>query len=421
MNTRKISLAITLAMSIFSPAQAEQTTANEKSIQALISLTLSRNPKIFANNQEKFARQQETQAAEAQFFPTPSASIEKADNRPRLALNERTDNIRIVQPVFTGGRLTAGLERATAAENIANINIESARLTLSEEVIDTVSSLKNAEEKTQVLEKSLKKHSQYLEMVRRRATEGQSSQADVLLAENRWLAVKADLLGLNNEQALQRIRLKQLCQCNNEEIEVTLQHKAMVNPNLEQLEQLSLENSTTLKRIDQELLILQALEKEALSAYSPQVSLRAEHSRGNFTGPDNSVFLNINVSLGAGSSQLRSINAAEFRTQGKYQERDAEAQAVSRTVQSFFQFLETSLQRQALQQSSHESAMAVMLASERLYLSGRKSWQELMNSAREAYQAETLVVDAKISAWQVQQKLLVTSQSLDVYLSQNRP
>jgi hypothetical protein len=44
-----------------------------------------------------------------------------------------------------------------------------------------------------------------------------------------------------------------------------------------------------------------------------------------------------------------------------------------------------------------------------------------MNSAREAYQAETLVVDAKISAWQVQQKLLVTSQSLDVYLSQNRP
>jgi len=65
--------------------------------------------------------------------------------------------------------------------------------------------------------------------------------------------------------------------------------------------------------------------------------------------------------------------------------------------------------------------MAVMLASERLSLSGRKSWQELMNSAREAYQAETLVVDAKISAWQAQQKLLVTSQSLDVYLSQHRP
>jgi adhesin transport system outer membrane protein len=258
-------------------------------------------------------------------------------------------------------------------------------------------------------------------MVRRRAKEGQSALADVFLAENRFLSVKTDLLSTINEYELQRIFLKKLCLCGNEDINLPHGKQPSQDLNLTELEEKSHEFSLNLQRIDQELLILKAQEKESVAAYSPQVSLRTEHTRGDLTGADNNVFLSVNFSLGAGSAQWNAIEAARLRTEAKYQERDVEVLTLTRTIQSLFQQLETAKQRQTLQQASFDSAFAVMQASERLYLSGRKSWQELMNSAREAYQAEALVVDTKVNIWQITQRILVASRPLDVYLGELNP
>ncbi len=389
----------------------------------LISLALQRNPQILSIEKEQMARGFETQAAKSQWLPSPSISVEKGHDRPRLSLNQKTETFRLSQPIYTGGRLTAGLKKSQAAEQTTYFARQTALIRLSETLLETIGGLATAHQKKQSFEESEEKHLQYLALVSRRARLGQSAKADVSLAESRLLAVQADLLAARNEIELQKIRLKNLCQCNDEEISALDIHSLLqyvsqpntANKDIE-IENQALQISPMIKRMEQEQQITEALELEAKSVFYPQVSLRMDHTRGDNTGTDNILFLNVNLAIGAGLSAFQTLSAAQERVQGKSMEIEAEKINALQTIQSLLLIEKTTKTREILLKEAFATASSVMQASERLFLSGRKSWQELLNAARENYNAEVQFIDARVSTWIVNQKIALNSTPIEHFI-----
>jgi outer membrane protein TolC len=69
-------------------------------------------------------------------------------------------------------------------------------------------------------------------------------------------------------------------------------------------------------------------------------------------------------------------------------------------------------------QQSLEAADAYLKSSEIQFDNGRRSWQELMNSAREKAQLRVQLADTRAQAWLAKQRLHLNSLGLDAYLAQ---
>ena len=75
-----------------------------------------------------------------QFFPTPSATMETARTRDTDRLyqgDSRVATLRLQQPVWTGGRLTAGVQKAQASLAASETSLEETRQQLALRVVQS--------------------------------------------------------------------------------------------------------------------------------------------------------------------------------------------------------------------------------------------------------------------------------------------
>jgi len=119
----------------------------------------------------------------------------------------------------------------------------------------------------------------------------------------------------------------------------------------------------------------------------PEIYLRAEHLINDFntagTTPRSRIFVGMSGSTGAGLSMLSQQQTAEATLRAKQARLKAAQQSVEQSLDSLMTN-EDSIQRRL---QSLTSAMATTEAVAdsygRQFLAGRKSWQEVMNAARE--------------------------------------
>ena len=88
-----------------------------------LSHVVKQHPSVQAALNQIESARQDLAGAKWQFGPTPSIGSEK-NNRPANSLTDsRTNFARLQQPLWTGGRLTAQLDRAQAQETIVLIHL----------------------------------------------------------------------------------------------------------------------------------------------------------------------------------------------------------------------------------------------------------------------------------------------------------
>lgn len=376
--------------------------AGPMGVADLTQATLTHHPALRGVTAKTEAAQLSVDAAKWQFWPTPSIGFERFQSgREPGAQGDKTIGVlRLQQPLWTGGRLTAGLQKAESGALQAEAEAQEVKQTLAARVITSWSEAVVAMRKLEAQRKSLERHERLLHMVERRLAEGASAQSDAALARSRIELLQADvqLLQAQRDSALDRLKLLTGRPLSAKDLAWAHEAQPVVRLTLSDLVDRAKTLSPQLQKTLQATEVARADVGLAKASLLPEVALRYEHQNGNFSVANaantNRVFVTLNSALGAGLSSLSGVNAAVAQLMAAQEQIAEQEQAIAEQVQLDFTLVQAAQARIRGLASATQASADVLDSYERQFLAGRKQWLDLMNAAREQAQTESQLADA---------------------------
>ena len=364
--------------------------------------SLQTHPSVLTQVRQVDVSRADLRVAEQQFFPTPSVSLEQVSPSsadPSYRGDKQLQLYRLQQPLWTAGRLTAGLDKSQASIDVSSANLADARLQLSFRVLQAWSDWVNATRKVEAVQESLVAHRRLDAILKRRIQEGASAPTEQILTESRLQQTQAQLELMQSQTRLARLRLEQLMgrPVNAQELPQPL--PPYITESIDLMQANALKYFPAYVRGQAQLRSQEAEWQERKADLYPEVYVRAEHQRGNYAFADmpsvNRVFVGLSSRLGAGLTTGMQLDSIAKRRDVLLSDLENVERTLREQVQTEWIQLTTSIQRLPSLRQSLESARMTAQAWDRQFLAGRKSWMEVMNTVRELLQADLDVVDAE--------------------------
>ena len=290
-----------------------------------------------------------------------------------------------------------------------------------------VADLANIEGRVQAWQSGLRVTEKLLGLVQRRADEGLSTQSDVSLAQSRRSAVLADreLARTQQDAALQKLQ-----SLSGESLHAPLSPAgkpaklqsygaSFSSETLQSLVMTAHAADPTLARLQAEVQQLQAESNKARASLWPTLQLRIEQRQGNSSGHSHRVMLGLESQWGAGLANLSGIQASQQRLIARRSDIQARERRLTEQVQSDWQLLRATEARLKTLADAVGSSEVVAESWGRQFLAGKKSWQDVMNAAREATQTQIQLIDAQAVADVTSWRLAVLTLGLDEVAGQS--
>jgi len=377
-------------------AQADQAVSEPQAaaslgLRQLLQMAVETHPTIASARSEQQSAQSMIEAARMQFWPAPGVQTDSLSGRSATVF-------RLTQPLWTGGRLTADLRLSELRELRSREAISDAQNTLATRVANTAQSyLLNAGRRI-AQERNVVTLNELLRMIERRNQAEVSAAADVNMVRTRLAQAQADLQSF---RALEHSALAQLGSAIGRPLqpgEIELPPAPPRPPMLARLLERALQDNPRqrLTEIDTRLAAIEIDRTRA--AMWPTVSLRLERQVGDYLGSaaaGNRVFVSMQYAPGSGLSLGSQIEAAERHLSAVQGTAEAGRRDISERVEAEWRDLESSQRRLPELQRSREGAAEVLASNRRLFVSGRRSWIDLLNSVREIAQAEQAEAEAR--------------------------
>jgi len=389
-------LKVVIFLSLFSINTSAQKLEN------LIALALSSNPLTKSQQSLVESAKVGVDSAKWQFYPTPSVSVEMANTSSSDLLyqgDKRVSIGRIQQPLWTGGRLSAGVNKAEAGLAVSQASLEEARLQLGLRVVQAYGDWLSAHLKTLANEKSLATHIRLHDQVKRRVNEGTSANSDLTLAIARLEAISAELTAVRAQGEVAIARLRQFL---GNPVDAALLMKEVASPysltgNMQEILEQAIDMNPSIIKAQATARVQEVVIDEKRADLSPEVFVRAERQYGNYTfangPPENRFFVGLTSRFGAGLSTLSGIEAARLQHTVALTDIEVQTRAVNEQVLSDYALAQSIASRIASIYKSLSATNDVLSSYNRQFLAGRKSWLDVMNSARELTQTETQLAD----------------------------
>lgn len=345
---------------------------------------LSSHPLVLGKRSAQAAAQAEREGAEWQRYPTPSLEASTQNGGASL--------LRVDQPLWSGGRISAAIDAAGSRRDAAGSALEEARQELTLKVIAATTEALRQQARQQHGATGVKEHEKLLAMIQRRVVQEVSPMADQRLAASR-LYVAANELSATT-QALNNA-LSQLSQLAGQPVTTIVEQglsEAGAPASLDAALTQALAHSPTLQRLTYEEEAANAEIVSKRSAYMPQLALRLESSAGQVS--DNRAMLVLLAQPGAGLSAKSNADAAVARREAARMAREAaERDLRERVTQDWNEWVAARLR---LENANQARAMSTEVSESyaRQYTTGRKTWIDVLNAVREATQSELAADDA---------------------------
>ena len=393
-------------------------------LSKLINDALLNHPSIATQRAQTQAAEIGIETAKWQYFPTPSVSTERvnaAAGDPFYSGDKNVTTVRLQQPLWTNGRLSAGKVKAQATLAYETADLNETSLQLAIKVSQTYADLLASYWRSQSTEQSLAIHQKLRAQVQRRVDLGVQSDADLQLAQTRLDAVKADLSASRARLESYAVRLKQLIgkSIDLDDLLANLSTPVnLPNPKEQALEE-ALAIHPTIQKARAQHQIQESTVEEYRSTLMPDVYLRAERQYGAFSMTtshafQDRIFVGLSTQLGAGLSLMSNIKAAQAKSLASQEEVQTQTLAVTEQVLTdHAQALRLAEQTKVLE-SALMSQEQVMFSHNRQFLAGRKSWTEVLNATRELAQAQAQLSDVKANHIAVSWRLALFVRGLDV-------
>lgn len=349
------------------------------------------HPQVLRSRGLLGASQQELQAAEWARYPSFSAEA-----RGESVL--RQSILRVEQPVWTGGRITAQIDVADRGTLAAGQAVREAEQVALEQTAVSFYEVLRWLSRLELADDNLAEHQRLLALIERRATAEISPQADILLAQARLQQALSDQL--QAQRQLEQSRATLLQWTGLEAVSLRAPSKWPTDTDLV-LTDLS-DRALAFSPLRQKLKFQS--EREAASARQLQASLKPtvvagyQHTLGDLlpnTLDRRRAYIGLNFQPGAGLSALNNINAALMRQQAADQEVQAHERQLRQQIQALVQEVKTlSAQIKPLQALAKQTEQLIE-SYVRQYQIGRKNWLDVLNAQREKSQARSSATDAQ--------------------------
>lgn len=393
----------------------------------LLNLSFAGNPLLQSQAQLVQATQADIKGANWQFFPTPSVSVEQVNaSQQDNSYNSKDGRVltfRLQQPLWTAGRLSAGVTRAEAAAAAAQAQMEETRQQLALRTVQVWGEWKAGQQKSLALQDSVRTHQRLSALIRRRVEGGVSAVADDVLAQGRLEQTQGDAAAAQAQLASALARLEQLTgkRMANEQMEAYVVRPVEPIGELPELIERAWRNSPTVLKLQAQIKQQQMDVQIRKAQLLPEVYARAEHQQGSFaaSGPNSSnrFFIGLSASPGAGLSAQSGVDAAMARLQALQAEEESARRNLIEQISLEHVSVRTQAQRRASLLAGLASTQAMVESWDRQFLAGRKTWVEVMNAARELAQAQTVLAEVEaayvVSSW----RLTVLSEGVPAVLS----
>lgn len=393
----------------------------------LLTLSFAGNPLLQSQAQLVQATQADIKGANWQFFPTPSVSVEQVNaSQQDSSYNSKDGRVltfRLQQPLWTAGRLSAGVTRAEAAAAAAQAQMEETRQQLALRTVQVWGEWKAGQQKSLALQDSVRTHQRLSALIRRRVEGGVSAVADDVLAQGRLEQTQGDAAAAQAQLASALARLEQLTgkRMANEQMEAYVVRPVEPIGELPELIERAWRNSPTVLKLQAQIKQQQMDVQIRKAQLLPEVYARAEHQQGSFaaSGPNsaNRFFIGLSASPGAGLSAQSGVDAAMARLQALQAEEESTRRNLIEQISLEHVSVRTQAQRRASLLAGLASTQAMVESWDRQFLAGRKTWVEVMNAARELAQAQTALAEVEaayvVSSW----RLTVLSEGVPAVLS----
>ena len=385
-------------------ADSEQTsTPGPGSLEALLQSALEEHPLVDAGRAEIRSAEQGIKSARWQFFPTPGVEYQRAyadDADRNFQGDDYTAVFSLEQPLWSGGRISGGLASARAALGISQASLQENQRELALRVVQAYGEWLTASLQKDTLETSEQRHLKLFERVRRRMEGGVSTGTDLQLASGRLQSVKADRAAI---EARERSAIAVLSELSGRSL--TVSELANARRNLPQelvlleanLVNSALSHSPSIERADAEVEAARAEIKTRRAQTRPDVFLRFERQFNNLQfanqGPESRVLVGVRSQLGAGLSSYSGIAEAQETVSAALAFRRSAELSIREQVRSDLASLNSFEIRLPPLQEATRTAIEVYESYQRQFLTGRESWLDVMNSARDLQQARLQLAD----------------------------
>lgn len=394
----------------------------------LLQGVLANHPSLRAQQALGEAAQASVEAARWQFYPTPSIGFEQADassgdpNFPAYG-DKSVTTLRLQQPLWTAGRLSAGLSKAQASALATQATQEGVRQDLALRVVQVYADWHGAEGKRQALEKSRQLHQGLQAQIVRRIANGVSAQSDLTLVQGRMQQLDADLSAARAQAQSALGRLGQLLGRTVLEQELADPAPGAL-PIAEQAQELlsqAQSQSPGVVRLQAQAQVAEAEVSERRADLYPEAYVRAERQYGHFSAPNSPaftrLFLGFSSRFGAGLSSSAQVSGAVARHAAALADIESTRVALGEQIQADHALALAGQARLKALQQSLAASEAIAKAWNRQFVAGRKTWLDVMNAARELTQLETQIADARSSTLLLSWRLAIVGQGLQAALN----
>lgn len=400
-----------------------------ESLSQLIKLALDSHPGVHANRMLRDASSADIDYAHWQFFPRFTMSAQSAstsDDDPSFEGDDQVSIVGLVQPIWTGGAATARLKSAKATFSLRESEIDQAEQSLAIRVLASYTDWYSANRRVAAWQSSLLVHQNLSQQVRRRTSSGASSESDLALAEARVALTKAELTATIVEEQIALSVLAELVgkPVDSSDLINESPQPKQIDIGLEALKDRAWNNSPAVAAAVSEVGIADADILSARATYMPKINLRLERQYGNFINEDtsasNRIFIEFTTEFGAGLSSLSSVSAARLRREAALANVERQRYLLDTDIASDLLLQQSIARRLIALTQSKQAIQNVYQSFERQFLSGSRTWLDLLNSARELTQVELQIADARASSVLVSWRLYILAHGVDSVLGESR-
>lgn len=382
----------------------------ENTAEYLIAQILKTHPNIQSADMALRASGYAVDGAKWGYFPTPSVQVDQQGGK-------RSFTARLEQPIWTGGKIDAGVNIAKSQQKEAEQTLEETKYTLIERCIELIGSVIKFSNVSKVHQKALSRLENYNQMIKRRIEGGVSSLSDKQLIEARISQSKNDL---KSAQTSKQIALEQLSILVGKKISDT-QISSDLSVLMEQdryADILSGAYATYPKVLKAAAKVQTARynQDKVSSSLHPTVSIKAERQIDVFSsGYENNngkIYISAQMSTGAGLAVLSQIQEAKLKTMEAKQLYEYEKMAINEKIASDYNAAMSIQYKQETARAGIDYADKVLASYTRLFLAGKRNWLDVVNAAREVTQNELEFYDISVSAFVYDKRLSLYKGSL---------
>jgi adhesin transport system outer membrane protein len=370
-------------------------------LEQAINIVTRNYPSAKAGRAALRAAASDVKAARWLRFPSLSGNVSYLD-----ANSNPDPQLVVEQPIWTGGRIGAGIRRAKATEDASSASYVETVDQLAATTTQTYFEIARLTRREQLFADSFKEHLRLVETMERRVAQEVSPLADLELARSRAAQIEQEYTVTRAQrQTALRLMAELIADPSYDLGPIPYYQSDIELPNREVLEDQAVSYNPTLRRLGANADVAQADLDTRKSAILPQ--LNAQYSYDEVFG--SRVGLVVRSQTSGGLSQFSQISSARLRIQSALEARREAEQKLRRDVASDIIEFDAAKARASISTRASDTALRVSESYVRQFIAGRRSWLDVMNALREAVTAQAGKVDAEFTAMSTAVQLLLRS------------